>query len=167
MGDGLLIYEGMRLTVFSDGTYDLSFTATVPDMPVTIRLQLWLQPPPPPDTPATILPTCNNREYRITLPPIRLEPKVDARAGDPTANTFQVAHRGYSSLFRSTKHVVTTQPHPTGVTPINAQFGFPMTPRQHSNDQVHVDASWDVRRVGTARFGSAVAVDDTNRIISP
>ncbi|HEY1191958.1 MAG TPA: hypothetical protein VGE74_30285, partial [Gemmata sp.] len=40
-GDGLVIYEGMRLAVDPlTGKYDLTFTATVPAMPVKLRLQL-------------------------------------------------------------------------------------------------------------------------------
>lgn len=118
LGDGMLIYEGMRLTVYPNGTYDLSFTATIPEMPVTVRLQLGFAP--------------DEREpakYFLTLPPIRLEPKANARPGDPTANTFQVAHRGQSTLFR------------TGT----------------------ISEKWVLRRVGTARFGSATVVDDVNR----
>jgi len=125
--DGLLIYEGMRLTVYNDGTYDLAFTATVPEMPVTIRLQLVFTQP------GTISPALVRQVYRITLPPLRLEPKRDARPGDPTANTFQVAHRGYSSLFV-----------------VNGTALF-------------INSNWDVTRIGTARFGTAVAVEDSGR----
>lgn len=118
LGDGLLIYEGMRLTVYPSGVYEVSFTATVPEMPVTIRLQLGFAP--------------DEREpakYFITLPPIRLEPKPHARPGDPAASTFNVAHRGQSTLFR------------TG----------------------EINEKWSLRRTGTTRFGSAIAIDDMNR----
>jgi hypothetical protein len=122
--DGLLIYEGMRLTVYDDGTYDFSFTATVPEMPVTVRLQLVFarQDRIPP-------------EYRITLPPFRLEPKRDARPGDPQDYTFHVTHRGYSSLFQ----------------------------KPDLFTRAIVDKTWTITRVGTARFGTAIAIDDSNR----
>lgn len=89
-GDGLVIYEGMRLTVNdTTGVYDLNFTATVPETAVTVRLQLRFE-------------RKNNAAdvFHITLPPIRLEPPRDARPGDPAGNTFQVNHRGYSLLFQ-------------------------------------------------------------------
>jgi len=123
--DGLLVYEGMRLTVYpDDGTYDLTFTATVPDMPVTVRLQLVFSDADPMQ-PTVRMPQC----YRITLPPIRLEPKANARPGDPTPNTLQVLHRGYSTLFLT---------------------------RQ-------INSKWFVQRIGTARFGTPIAIDDLNR----
>ena len=111
IGDGLLVYEGMRFTVYADGTYDLSFTATVPEMPVTIRLQLAfstddLQPP----------------KYFITLPPIRLDPKLNTRPGDPTGCTFQVAHRGQSTLFRTKEIAETWTIRRSGT----ARFGSPV-----------------------------------------
>lgn len=86
--DGLLIYEGMRLIVHPDGAYDVEFTATVPNTPVTIHLQLVLTPRTPQFEP-----------LRITLPPIRLEPPSRTALGDPAANTFHVNHRGYFVHF--------------------------------------------------------------------
>jgi len=124
--DGLLIYEGMRVTVYKNGVYDVSFTAEVPDMPVTLRLQLVLQRPEKSAHP--------RGEYRLTLPPFRLEPKTDARPGDPAANTFHVAHRGFSSVLV-----------------------------EERGDQQHVLPGWQVTRVGTARFGTPVAITDPNR----
>jgi hypothetical protein len=115
--EGLLVYEGMRLTVYPNGVYDVAFTAEVPDMPVTLRLQLVFNNPPG-YTPG---------EYRLTLPPFRLEPRPDARPGDPSANVLHVAHRGYSTLLAAGHRV---------------------------------DAAWSVARVGTARFGTPVAVTD-------
>ena len=59
--DGVVIYEGMRLTVNREtGIYDLSFTATTPPTPVTIRLQLIFHPPEEPE-----------QSVRLTLPPNR------------------------------------------------------------------------------------------------
>jgi hypothetical protein len=125
--DGLLIYEGMRVTVYKTGVYDVSFTAEVPEMPVTLRLQLVFQ------RPAENLKHPRG-EYRLTLPPFRLEPKTDARPGDPAANIFHVAHRGFSSVL---------------VEDLPAQQ--------------MVQPGWQVTRVGTARFGTPVAITDPNR----
>lgn len=130
--DGLLIYEGMRVTVYTSGVYDVLFTAEVPDMPVTLRLQLVLKTSDDP-----------TGWYRLTLPPFRLEPKADARPGDPAANIFHVSHRGFSSLLVR-----------------EAQLGpyhQPQTP------QVRVGPGWTVARVGTARFGTPVAISDPTR----
>ena len=79
--DGMLIYEGMRLTVYpATGLYDVEFTATVPSTPVTVNLQLVFtrngqysgQVDPSGDS------------YRMTLPPIRLDPNLNAiKFGDP------------------------------------------------------------------------------------
>lgn len=120
--DGLLIYEGMRLVVYADGSYDLSFTATVPDMPVVLRLQLVFDRPDGP---------------RITLPPIRMAPPRDAKPGDVDVNTFHVAHRGYSALFR------------------------PVGPKDTSRRGI--DPTQSLYRVGTARFGTPVALEDPTR----
>lgn len=123
--DGLLIYEGMRVTVYRNGTYDVSFTAEVPHMPVTLRMQLVLQRPAnDKDHPRS--------EYRLTLPPFRLEPRADARIGDPSANIFHVAHRGYSSVLAE-------------------------------SEPVRVHSQWQVIRVGSARFGTPIAIADPDR----
>jgi hypothetical protein len=137
LGDGLLIYEGMRLVVDpATGIYEVSFTATVPNMPATLRLQLVFERCPDDPTP-----------YRLTLPPVRLEPKPDARLGDPAAYTFHVAHRGYSSLF---VRPVLVPAVPDGSAPV---VPFPTV----------IDAGWILSRVGTARLGSVTATDDPTR----
>jgi hypothetical protein len=136
--EGLLIYEGMRLTVDPHtGNYDVSFTATVPNMPVTLRMQLILTNPVNPQD-----------QYRLTLPPIRMQPPKDARPGDPTPNTFHVAHRGYSSLFLDERH----WPHAQRA-PVPADC----------RPQPAINCHWMLTRVGTARFGTPVAIDDPNR----
>jgi len=130
--DGLLIYEGMRVTVYTSGVYDVSFTAEVPDMPVTLRLQLILKTSEDP-----------MGWYRLTLPPFRLEPKTDARPGDPSANIFHVSHRGFSSLLVR-----------------QAALGPYQQPQTTTGA---VDPYWTIARVGTARFGTPVAITDPNR----
>ena len=118
--DGLVIYEGMRLVVYYDGGYELSFTATVPDMPTVLRLQLVFADPGLPDGPAA---------YRITLPPIRMAPGKDHVPGEVRGVTFNVSHRGYSSLLA----------------PGGAALGK------------------ELYRVGTARFGTPIALEDPYR----
>lgn len=138
-GDGLIIYEGMRLTVDPlTGIYDLTFTATVPQMPVNLRLQLRFTPPmnANPET---------HCDYTLTLPPIRLEPIRDAKPGDPTAWTFHVAHRGYSTLF--------VKPNERGID-TKALADKPVS---------FIGSNWGLKRIGTARFGTPVAIEDVNR----
>ena len=128
--DGLLIYEGMRLSVNpSTGVYDVEFTATVPSTPVTVHLQLLFTPR---------IPHHQFECYRLTLPPIRLEPPTRAALGDPSVNTFHVNHRGYFFLFQRTSAAK------AGPSPLDL-------------------VGWDVGRTGTARFGTPVAVDDLGR----
>jgi hypothetical protein len=123
--DGLLIYEGMRLTVdATTGTYDLAFTASVPDMPVTVRLQLVFT-----DRSKT------HQEFRLTLPPVRLEPLRNGKADDPSANHFHIHHRGYSTVFLA----------------------------EPACERPKVDQCWAVSRCGSARFGTAVAQEDPYR----
>jgi hypothetical protein len=126
-GDGLLIYEGMRLKVDPNtGLYDVSFTATVPNMPVTLHLQLVFS------SPGNV-----GQPYRLTLPPIRMEPSKVAKVGDTSANTFHIAHRGYSSLFLRDRTL-------DGV----------------CSDGPRIDCTWDLTRTGAARFGTPVTQDD-------
>lgn len=122
--DGLVIYEGMRLVVDVDtGEYDLELTAAIPETPVTVRLQLVFT------RHAALGPT----EYRLTIPPFRLEPDRTAQPGDPTTNNFHVHHRGYSSQLRSSIR--------TSDLPFLA------------------DGTWEVTRVGVARFGTPTALE--------
>ena len=122
--DGLLIYEGMRLTVDVDtGAYDLEFTAHIPETPVTVRLQLVFT------RPGGIGPS----EYRLTLPPFRLEPDRSMRAGDPSMNNFHIHHRGSSSQFRSAVRA--------------SELPF------------LADGTWELTRIGTARFGTPTALE--------
>jgi hypothetical protein len=134
-GEGLLIYEGMRLVVDpATGQYDLTFTATVPRMPVNLRLQLEFTNP-----------ADHGDQYRLTLPAIRLEPRRDARPGDPTPWTFQVAHRGYSTLFQELER--------------RTNVHVPQSARAPAL----IDPRWSLRRDGAARFGTPVAIEDPNR----
>lgn len=134
-GDGLVIYEGMRLTVDPDsGQYDVTFTATVPHMPVTLRLQLEFVSPD------------RTQRFRLTLPPIRMEPRRDVKpGGDPSSLTFHIAHRGYSTLFHKTEHRDN------------------VWNRGDSSRPDVIDSCWEVKRSGAGRFGTPVAVEDPNR----
>src|SRR6185436_6717076 len=75
--------------------------------------------------------------YTLTLPPIRMEMPRDARPGDPVAKTFQVAHRGQSSLF--------VEPRPANV------FEDVAACRKDGPCPVAVPITcqWEVRRDGT------------------
>ncbi|MDY3560347.1 hypothetical protein R5W23_001580 [Gemmata sp. JC673] len=153
-----MIYEGMRLEIDPiTGKYDLTFTASVPAMPVTFRLQLVFveakyktieNPVREPNHPATVqVLDPEARKYTITLPPIRMQPPRDAEPGDPTPRTFHIAHRGYSSLFLDPKRG-------TSDDRTNVASCHPQGP---------IDCTWTVSRTGTARFGTPVAIDDPNR----
>jgi hypothetical protein len=134
-GNGVVIYEGMQLTVNPEsGKYDLTFTATVPEMAVNLRLQLVFRNP-----------KNASETYSLTLPPIRLEPKRDAKPGDPTAWTFSVAHRGYSTLF------------------VYKNYRPALNRAADEKFPERIDATWQLSRSGTARFGTPVAVDDPTR----
>lgn len=136
--DGLVIYEGMRLTVNPDtGVYDLTFTATAPPTPVTLRLQLEFSHP-----------SIQEESVRLTLPPIEIEPGPTADPLRPKAATVRVNHRGYSELFtgveNQTRYTDVWQPQPADK----------LSPRYR------IDNTWAVKRVGTARFGSALPNSD-------
>ena len=140
--DGLVIYEGMKLTVnYTTGHYDLSFTATAPNVPVTVRLQLEL---------SRSGTAAEADSIRLTLPPIVIEPSPAARAGDPAGTTVAINHRGYSAaLNRDPKTVLVF----TNLLP-------------HARTATHplVNPEWHVRRLGTARFGlNAPTADDLSR----
>lgn len=86
--EGVLIYEGVTLSWDPEtGTYDVAFTATIPDLPVWLRLQFTVKK--------------DGVERTITLPPIKLEASRDSKPGDPVATTFAVGHRGFSSALKT------------------------------------------------------------------
>lgn len=135
--DGLVIYEGMRLSVDDiTGTFDLEFTATVPGCLTVLRLQLLLDWQSVRQTKVGEPAPADFSRYTLTLPPIRLDP-ADAGRGNTDGDTFHVHHRGYSSRF------------------LGRQATAP--------DDPMVRQGWTVRRAGTARFGTPVAVDETGR----
>jgi hypothetical protein len=140
---GLIIYEGMRLTVYPEtGQYDLTFTATVPNMPVTLRMQLEFRNPKRDAKP-------EEKMFTLTLPLIRLQPPRDARPGDPQPMTFHIAHRGYSSLF------LEQPPEYQLLAKAPAIVPCPVLPP--------ITCEWTLTRTGTARFGTPVAIDDPTR----
>ena len=131
-GDGLIIYEGMRLTVDPEtGLYDLTFTASVPNTSAVLRMQLTF--------------TDSEKLYTLTLPPIPMHPPRDAKPGDPVGTTFHIAHRGYSTLF-----LAQTPSRPT-------------TEEPNCRPLAKIDCTWQVKRDGTARFGTPVAILAPNR----
>ena len=144
-GDGLIIYEGMRLTVDPDtGLYDLTFTATVPSTSVILRMQLSFTSTDHAHM-KIVDGVCIPDRYTLTLPPIPMHPPRDAKPGDPVDNTFHISHRGYSTLFLKDRVVPVAT---------DAKGGTP---------PVRIDRGWEVKRDGTARFGTPVAIQDPNR----
>ena len=80
--DGLVIHEGMSLLVAATGHYEVSFTTSAPDIPVTLRIQL-------------VLGDQLGRHLTLTLLPIVISPDryfTGNYLGDP----YQVTLRGYS-----------------------------------------------------------------------
>ena len=140
--DGLVVYEGMKLTVDPvGGRYDLTFTATAPNVPVTVRLQLTFTPPPG---------RGDLQPIRLTLPPIVIEPSPEAaKSGSSGGTTVAVSHRGTSAAFSHAKMSELIFPNPQ---PFAAGLAGV------------VDATWTLTRAGTARFGlSAPTADDLSR----
>lgn len=138
-GDALVIYEGMKLTVNeTTGVYDVSFTATVPTRPVTVRLQLVFKENP------------QGNAITITLPPIRLENDESLSPGDNSGKTLRVQHRGMSELFmhKTIESSDLTKPKFLGELP------HPKFP---------INQTWQIQRKGSARFGSARVNDDQDR----
>ncbi len=147
--DGVVIYEGMRLTVnHQTGVYDLSFTATTPPTPVMVRLQLIFHPPGEPD-----------KCVRLTLPPIDLEPEA-GKSSRSAGTTVRVSHRGFSELFldpsaQSVSSDLLAKPPLSTLPPSGFEPDVPA---------VRVTKDWTVVRAGTARFGSALTTgDDSGR----
>ncbi|MBI1913275.1 MAG: hypothetical protein HYS12_00730 [Planctomycetes bacterium] len=84
-GDGAMIYEGMHFVATPDGQYEVSFTVSVPSMPVTLRIQLFVTDP-------------RGRTFSLTLPPVALAPDPNF-AGNYVGRSFQVRHAGHSRLI--------------------------------------------------------------------
>ena len=144
--EGLVIYEGMKLTVDRDsGHYDLSFTATAPNVPVTVRLQLGF---------SKDMFGPNNDLFRLTLPPIVIEPSYEAaKTGYAGGTTVSVNHRGDSAVLHQRRQTVLVLP---------PWVPYPLTPPGMGTQSV--DPGWKVRRTGTARFGMGVpTADDLSR----
>jgi hypothetical protein len=90
--EGLRIVEGMVLRIDDEGCYEVEFQAQGIATPVVLRLQLMV------DFEDQLTPVGS-----ITLPPIRLDPRTqarldDGRAGDDAA--WLIVHRGRSSRLR-------------------------------------------------------------------
>jgi hypothetical protein len=84
--DGAVIYEGMRVLIAADGHYEVRFTTSVPDMPVTLRLQL------------LVADTNGPLAFTLTLPPISIL-APDSFRGNYDGSAFQVRLAGYSRLL--------------------------------------------------------------------
>lgn len=145
--DGLVVYEGMQLTVNSStGVYELTFTATAPPTPVVIRLQLHFSQPGRPEA-------C----VKLTLPPIEIDVDTGSKVR-PLGPTVRVNHRGFSELFIAPAAQSHSSDLQKPTDPLHALGVVPVVPFQINKD-------WVISRTGTARFGSALPAssDDPGR----
>jgi hypothetical protein len=126
--EGVVIYEGMRLDVASDGRYEVRFIATTPAMPVTLRLQFRLR-------------QYDGSDRTVTIPPIEIPPHRNSR-GEYESATWKIRHQGYS-------YNLATRPTPQ-VRDSNGRDQLREDGRPGSRDG---DYRF-VQRTGTARFGS-------------
>jgi hypothetical protein len=88
-GEGVVIYEGMRLLCTAEGHYEVRFTASAPDMPVTLRLQL-------------VVLTQEGLAFSLTLPPAAIVPDEEDVWEDGRNNqhsAWQFRHVGFSPLI--------------------------------------------------------------------
>ena len=88
--ESLLVYEGMRIAVKTDGYYEVSFAAEVPRIPVVLRL--WLEV-------STTVDGQTLRRGSISLPPVVFEPQTSLSRHQP-GRTVIVTRRGHSHLLR-------------------------------------------------------------------
>ncbi len=79
---GVVIYEGMQLRIWDGGCYEIAFTASMPTMPVTLRLQL-----------VFIHDDDESCCTVLTLPPIALDPK-QPRYGNYIGSSTLIRQQG-------------------------------------------------------------------------
>lgn len=83
--DAMVIYEGMQLVMFEDGQFLLSFLASTPPTPVTLRLRFIAQ--------------TDLGSRQITIPPIRIEP--DLAVDEPNQpGLWRVVHSGFAPHWK-------------------------------------------------------------------
>lgn len=92
---GVTIYEGMRFAIdpANQKRYDVSFTVTIPQRPITLYLQVMI--------------ATDREPIRLTLPPIQIEPKVNDILR-LQQNTFNVRVTGNSTLLAERRKDVLT-----------------------------------------------------------
>lgn len=126
--NALVIYEGMTVSVSSDGTYQMRMVVEAPQVPVTVRMQLHFHQLPSADGPCqeaanTTAGTTDaasktpGSTTTITLVPMRFQPDPLRELGSPS-NTYVVERQGFSPALRG------------------------------------INSRWNVTRSGTARFGA-------------
>lgn len=144
--DGLLIYEGMTLTVNPEtGVYDLNFTATAPPTTVTVRMQLQFVNE---DSKSSNSLFTMSEPIKLTLPPIVIEASAETRHGDGSGTTLKVNHRGFTELFKHTDKSASTD----------------LKNLSKDASTIRINSDWKIIRAGSARFGSGSAnADETNR----
>jgi hypothetical protein len=138
---GVVIYEGMRVSLRKGGEFDVKMNVTIPDRPVTLRIQLkvFVKNAQPGNEGAWIQ---NDRLYTLTLPAIELNPirrTADLDLGPPPLRdvgrlTFHVSHEGYSALLE------------------DVEDEFRQTFK--SKKDVRLVQAVEIYRDGTARFGT-------------
>jgi hypothetical protein len=122
----LIIYEGMQIRLYENGKYDVCFTATTPDIPVTLRLQFQVCAKGHKDK--------GLAAFTITLPPIAVDGDMTT-VGNFRGRSFHVRHSGYSPE-------------------LYCHWGA-FCPAEKTGDQPCCDVrDLDVVRQGVARFGS-------------
>lgn len=145
--DGLLIYNDMRFAVWKSGEYELSLTTTQARLPVVLHLQLKLTPH------LLIEKYVANDEgssFTLTIPPIRIDPSDDDRAGDDEFVPRQITHRGYSESLRKLLE------DGKGGTKLSTN---PKADAFTQTADVKPKVLWGVTRHGSARFGNGVSID--------
>ena len=154
--DGVVIYEGMKFTVDSStGYYEVSFTATAPNIPVLVRLQLELTQS------STLSALTPKQSIILTLPPIMINPTREARAGDPLGTTVAINHRGYSAALNGNR--TTTMVFPTSTTfekPEHSYLDIENMRKTGTKPVAYANENWIVTRKGTARFGLNAPTSD-------
>ena len=141
---GIVIYEGMRVTFREKGEYDVLMTVTIPDRPVTLRMQIELEL-------SATAPGLGGHDrgappikYTLTLPPIELNPvqrTIDLDLGPPPLRntsrlSFHINHEGYSSLIDD----------------LTEEICSGRGKVEHTHEVL--TKSLNVHRRGTARFGT-------------
>lgn len=87
--EGLVIAEGMEVSFYADGTFEVAFNALSPSVPVQVRLQLLVQ-------------DCDDQTYTLTLPPFEFRPaELPIEQVNGRVVGQQAYHQGWSQLVKN------------------------------------------------------------------